>query len=161
MATPSESGSSRVTPSQLDYKVEQFAGPKYKYTRVVPLSGSQTVTMTASSTVEVIWEIPRNVLNFSKSYMSGTINIPAAGGVLSTWMYADTIPFITELELQTRSGIKLVSIPQFGQYIKIIRKLGTCYKEYASNDMATLLFPSGAPSTSVVSVTVAAGGALQ
>ena len=160
MATPGNdesTSSSRVIPSQFDYKTQLYAGAKYKYTRVVPLSGSTNVTMSTNSTVEVTFEIPRNVLNFAKSYITGTIAIPAPGGALATWMYADTIPFITELELQTRSSIKLCSIPQFGQYIKIVRKLGTCLKEYQSNDMQTLLYPSGVNPDVVPAITPANG----
>ena len=62
---PVETGShsGHVVPAQLDYKFKNYAGPKYKFSRVVPLSGSQQVDLPVASTAEVMIEIPTNVID--------------------------------------------------------------------------------------------------
>jgi hypothetical protein len=70
---------SHEIPSQLNYKFKNYSGPKYKFSRVVPLSGSQVVDLPISSTAEVLMEIPTNVFNFAESYLYADIAIAPQG----------------------------------------------------------------------------------
>src|SRR6185437_11967525 len=133
---------SRVVPSQLNYKFKNYAGPKYKFSRIVPLSGSQQVNIPISSTAEVLMEIPTNVLNFAESYLYSNIAIAAQGIGNHIWYHSDGMPLLSEVDLYTRSGIYLCQLPQFQNYMKIIRKLFTSKKEYDSNDATSFLYPS-------------------
>ncbi len=64
---PQEAQRDRSIPIQLNYKYKEYAGPKYKFSRIVPLSGSQVVSLPADSTAEVLMEIPTNVINLAES----------------------------------------------------------------------------------------------
>jgi hypothetical protein len=142
---------SHEIPMQMDYKFKNYAGPKYKFSRVVPLSGSQIVNVPLNSTAEVLMEIPTNVFNFAESYMYANIAIPLQAA--HTWFYLDGMPLISEVDLYTRSGIYLCQLPNFQNYMKIVRKLFTPYEEFASNDISSFLFPSQALESNVPAVT--------
>lgn len=147
-----ESGSSLI-PAQLDYKRLDYAGPKYKFSRIVPLSGSQTVSLPVSSTAEVLMEIPTNVFNFAESYLYANIAIPAQGAGNHIWYHADGMPLISEIDLMTRSGVYLCQIPNFQNYMKIVRKIFTPWKEFESNDASSFLYMSDAPVNQAPAIT--------
>lgn len=96
---------SKEIPSQLDYQVKSYAGPKYKFSRIVPLSGSQTVDIPVSSTAETLMEIPTNVFNLAESYLSADIAYVAQGANNFSWLFMDGMPLISEIDLLTRSGV--------------------------------------------------------
>jgi hypothetical protein len=139
---PSSGGEARETPSQLDFSIKDYAGPKYKFTRLVPLSGFQTVTIPTNTTVEVLIEIPTVVFNGHESFLSGTLSLPIEGAAIMTWLYADTISMIQSLDFYTRSGVYICQIPYVPQYTKVCRKLHTCREEFGNNDISSLLAPS-------------------
>lgn len=135
-----DTGSSLI-PAQLDYKRLDYAGPKYKFSRVVPLSGSQTVTIPVASTAETLMEIPTNVFNFAESYLYANVLYPLTAARYS-WVYTDGMPLISEVDLYTRSGVYLCQLPNFQNYMKIVRKMYTPWKEFESNDQSNFLYMS-------------------
>src|SRR6185437_5360232 len=137
-----ESHDGHLVPCQLDYKMRNYAGPKYKYSRIVPLSGSQQVDLPVTSTAEVLMEIPTNVINLAQSFLYADIAIAPQGATNHIWWHTDGCPIISEVDLYTRSGIYLCQLPNFQNYMKIVRKLHTSRKEYDSNDASSFLYPS-------------------
>lgn len=45
---------------ELDYKQVKFSHPSYQFSRILPLSGSQSVTLTGGGNQEVLFEIPKS-----------------------------------------------------------------------------------------------------
>jgi hypothetical protein len=133
-----------VIPSQLNYKSKDYASPKYKFTRIVPLSGSQTVGIPLVSTFETLFEIPTNVFNFAQSFLFADGQIPPPPAVANQFLglHSDGFPFLQEIDLYTRSGIYLCQLPYANKYCKIIRKMHTTMNEYLSNGEESYLFPS-------------------
>lgn len=154
----SESKEQYVVPEQLNYTRMNYAGPKYKYSRVVPLSGNQTVNIPNGSTAEVLIEIPTNVFNLSESYLYANVAI-AAQPALHTWFHVDGMPLISEVDLYTRSGIYLCQLPNFQNYMKVVRKLHTNLREFKSNDSQSWLYPSGVSANQVPAITPSNGAA--
>ncbi len=87
-----------IAPS-LVYSDGVSSHPQYKLARLVPLSGSQTLTITPSATQEVLFELPTNVMNLSKSFLTfqALIQAPAAG--LFNWVYDNTLSFISQVQI--------------------------------------------------------------
>lgn len=144
---------SHLVPEQLNYKFKNYAGPKYKFSRIVPLSGSQSVDIPVSSTAEVLMEIPTNVLNFEESVLFANIAIAAQGAGNHLWYHSDGMPIISEVDLYTRSGIYLCQLPNFQNYMKIVRKIFTSKKEFDTNDSTTWLYNSNTPSNQAPAIT--------
>src|SRR5271166_4223605 len=103
--------SKHTIPPQLDYGRQDCSFPKYKMSRLVPLSGSQSVTIPNASTAEVLIEIPTNVFNFAESYLYADVTYPAQGAGNWSWIFWGGMPLISEVDLYTRSGIYLAQIP--------------------------------------------------
>jgi hypothetical protein len=148
---------SHLVPEQLNYQRKSFAGCKYKFSRIVPLSGNQQVDILISSTAEVLMEIPTNVFNchISKLYADGAVS--AQTGANHTWMHCDGMPLISEIDLYTRSGVYLCQLPNFQNYMKVVRKLYTSKDEYKSSDRASFLFPSNVMANAVPAITPSNG----
>ncbi len=53
--------------SQLDYKVYDLTHPTYQYSKVLPVSGGNSYTISAAGT-EIILELPVKAMNLSKSF---------------------------------------------------------------------------------------------
>jgi hypothetical protein len=98
-------------------------------------------------------EIPTNVFNFAESYLDANIALPPQGAGQHTWFHLDGMPLISEVDLYTRSGIYLCQLPNFQNYMKIVRKLFTPYEEFSSNDISSFLFPSQRLTTEVPALT--------
>jgi hypothetical protein len=133
---------SHLVPEQLNYSRKNYAGPKYKFSRIVPLSGSQQVDIPLSSTAEVLMEVPTNVFNNAESYLYADGAIPLQGVNEHIWMHCDGMPLISEVDLYTRSGVYLCQLPNFQNYMKIVRKLYTTKDEMKSSDPSSFLYPS-------------------
>src|SRR6185437_15973905 len=95
-----------------------------------------------TSTAEVLMEIPTNVINLAQSFLYADIAIAPQGAANHIWWHTDGCPIISEVDLYTRSGIYLCQLPNFQNYMKIVRKLHTSRKEYDSNDASSFLYPS-------------------
>lgn len=148
---------SHLVPEQTDYQRKSYAGPKYKFSRIVPLSGSQTVNIPIASTAEVLMEVPTNVHNWAESFLFGNVAYPAQAAGERNWMHVDGMPLISEVDLYTRSGIYLCQLPNFQNYMKVIRKLHTHIDEYDSNDQSSFLFPGNSLNTAVPIITPSNG----
>jgi hypothetical protein len=152
-----------LIPEQLNFGRKDFAGCKYKYSRIVPLSGSQTVALQIGSTSETLMEIPTNVFNFNESFLYFDLSLaaqPANGGINQyTWYYTDGMPWISEVDLYTRSGIYLCQLPNFQNYMKVVRTIQTPFTEYIDDDQSSLFYPSNSLRNAVPGLTPSEGPA--
>lgn len=142
-----------VIPEQLNYERLEYAAPKYKYSRLVPLSGGQTFPVPLSTSQEVLFEVPVNVANLSESILSANISISRQGDGRYAWWHTDGMPIITNFEMYTRSGVELCKVPHFNKYMKIVRKIFTPLSEYKTNDPSTWMYPSKVEAGDVPAIT--------
>ncbi len=130
-----------VIPVQLDFAKYEYAAPKYKYTKILPLTGTQTYSLPLASNTEVLFEIPSIVMNLSESYLYAQVAIPQQAVGNFSWIHSDGMPFIESIELTTRSGVILCQIPNFQKYCKVMRKLHTKKSEFESSDRQSWFYP--------------------
>lgn len=116
--------------------------PQYKLSRLVPLSGAQTLTITPSATQEVLFELPTNVMNLSKSFLSfqALVQAPAAG--LFTWIFDNTMPFVSQVQLMTRGGMYLCDINNLQNYLNLTMARETKITDFLSYDQLNHFYPS-------------------
>jgi|688.fasta_scaffold60564_6 hypothetical protein len=123
-----------IIPTQLNYSKNKLIHPFYKLSRVLPLSGSQTTTITSSGGQEVLFEIPSKCFNLARSYLSFDMT-PAAGGALNfNNVFADCLAPVRQIQVYTRGGLYLCDINEVGVYTQIVSKAETKLDDFMTYD---------------------------
>ena len=148
-----------VVAQELDYKKIEASHPSYELSRVLPMSGSQSVTISATSQIETMMELPAKVMNLSKSSLSFLLTPPVGIAGVVNWAAADTMAAISTIELFTRSGVYLAQLNNVQNYVKIVRKAETPFQDFECMDATGRLYKNGSlgytftevPATTIVS----------
>jgi hypothetical protein len=98
--------------------------PLYKQLRLVPNSGTSTVTLNETSQQEITFDIPAVVFNMAQSSLNFVVTITQAGALLPAMHTLGVAP-IERMSLYTRSGLYLVDIPNFANYTHSVMPLHT------------------------------------
>lgn len=128
---------------ELDYKQVKFSHPTYQFSRILPLSGSRSLTLTGGGNQEVLFEIPTKAINFAQSLMTWTTTVPSQSAASNrySWVPMDTFGEINQIELYSRSGQFLARIEDCHNYLRVIRPKETPLQEFLSNEEKEGLAP--------------------
>lgn len=135
-----------IIAEELDYSKLENAAPNYRMFRLLPQSGGQTVVISPTATQEVLFELPTNVFNLAQSVLTLTYSVAANAGFFQS-IFADTMPFITQIELYPRSGQYLGQIFDLPNYLKIVNKAETPLSQLVTMDAMNNFSPSNLPAT--------------
>lgn len=108
--------------SQIDYSKSRVLanGPSYRFSKITQQAGGETVAISATSNVEVVFDLPAgSVFNLSKSMLRYDTTIPA-GSTGYTAALVNTPP-IQSVALRTRGGKYLCNIENLQHYWKMVR----------------------------------------
>lgn len=110
-----------MTVEELEYEEIPVTIPTYEYSRIYPQS-SATLNITADGQ-ESVFEIPPKCFNFSKASLNFTMTAAAlaAGGHFNN-IHCDGVPFISQIQLYTRSGLFLCNITSLNKYLNTISR---------------------------------------
>lgn len=103
---------------ELKYEEIIVTVPTYEYSRIYPQS-SATLNITADGQ-ESVFEIPPKCFNFSKASLNFTMT-PIAGTHFNN-IHCDGVPFISQIQLYTRSGLFLCNITSLNKYLNTISR---------------------------------------
>jgi hypothetical protein len=145
-----------IVSEELDYSKWENAFPNYRMFRLLPQAGGQTVTISPTATQELLFEIPTNVFNLAQSILSFNFSVAANAGYYQS-IFADTMPFISQIELYPRSGQYLAQIFDLPNYLKIVNKSETPLAQLVTFDAMNNLSASNLPATMNYRPTVNAG----
>lgn len=112
-----------VVSQSIQYKEKEVLQPKYQLSQITQQTGGTTKSLTTSSNPESVFEIPAKVINFSRSILSFKVapaNEPTGTPDYARFLYADNIPFISNISLYTRTGVFLCDIPNIEKYTNLI-----------------------------------------
>ena len=140
MSIPSEPIGTKIS-QEIDYKAISHSHPSYRLSKLLPLSGTQTVTVSsAGSTQETLIEIPTKCFNLGESilYWRRTIAAQAAGTFSRS--FEDTYGEIQQMQLYTRNGQYLMDLNNFQNYLQLSRKLQTPFESFQSYDQVDGLY---------------------
>jgi len=126
-----------VAAPEVQYAHKKSMHDQYLYSLIFPSSGSQSVTLTANSSPDVVFEVPSKVLNFSKSYLSFKLEIPAVATRVQA-MSCIGVPQIQRISLATRSGLYLCDLPHFQEYTASVLPLVTKQSDMEAHGSAKL-----------------------
>jgi len=130
--------------NKINYSIDQTLVPNYYYTSEPPVKGSDT-SIQANGTVNIEFNIPKDVINLAQSYISmdfsiGTVNFAATTSSLA--MVKDAFPCINSISLVERGGQPLVQINDVGNYMKTILPRNIDEKSYLLRDESQYFYPS-------------------
>jgi hypothetical protein len=133
----------QVYANELNYKMQPFLYPQYQNSRILPLSGGQTVTLTATSgNQEALFEIPTKCHNLSQSILKWNTTIAAQGNAPNySWVQANTYGEVNAIELYSRSGQYLARIDDLNVILNLIRPKETAFSEFLTNTEEDALYP--------------------
>jgi len=128
-----------ATSDSLNYRGVALLHPKYKYTRVLPTSGSST-TLDGSNS-EITFDISSRVINLSRSVLTFTMTIPAPGVDRFNWVY-ETMSAISRIRFSTEGGQDLVSLNYLSEYLYTVLPREMKMSNFLTNDATDRLYPS-------------------
>src|SRR5271166_3965645 len=111
-----------IVASSLDYKVYDLTHPTYQYSKVLPVSGGNSYTISAAGQ-EILLELPVKAMNLSKSFLYFQIaffDTGAGANNLQYWIHADALGLIRQMQLYTRSNQFVADIYEVQNYTSII-----------------------------------------
>jgi len=104
---------------EIDFSSKEVEHGTYQMMKIVPQSGSQTVTLQTTSTVTSVFELPTKVQNLGRSKLMFDLNMPALA-LNYCKLHGVGYPMIDRLSLATRTGTYLCDIANFNYYTRII-----------------------------------------
>ena len=120
----------------LDYQKVAKSHPYYRYNKILPLSGSQTQTLSSSGGTEVVFEIPVCAFNLAQSYLQFNLNVGTIGTAgNSPWIYSDVLGAIRQIQLYTRNAIYLADIYNANNMTKVMCKPNISLKDFLTYDV--------------------------
>lgn len=135
---PKEVGNKIVAP-ELVYATSNVIHSNYSFNRLVPQSGSQDVTITATATSETLIEIPTVAHNLAQSYLSFDLDISKSNTPGDyNWYYTDVIP-IQQMQLYTRNGQYLADVNYWMNYMKVVPKRELSIDKFLALDQIEVL----------------------
>jgi hypothetical protein len=100
-----------------------------------------TVTVSPTTTTELRWLLPSNVMNLSESTFDFDFTVPAQGaGNHSTFVQGCSM--IDSIALQTTNGVKIVELSEVNRVCSVLVAPNTSHDELLTKDKTSLLYPS-------------------
>jgi hypothetical protein len=106
-----------------DLSKKVFSGSSYRTNKLVPLSGSQTQSLSLTGTTNIQFEIPTQCVNLSKSRLAFDVLFSASSGRI--WCYADPLSLFSRVQLLTRSGTSLADITDCNKFSSLLQPVST------------------------------------
>jgi hypothetical protein len=123
----------------INYDTKQSENSSYGWTKIVPLSGNQTV----SAGNEVQFELPVQAWNLAKSYFSATLTVPAQGAGNFSWVHRG-LAYWSSAQLFTRSGTYLLNLQEkCTDYSRVVISADSTTDELEHGDESGPLYVEG------------------
>lgn len=106
---------------ELDYSQKVVSGSNYKFTKILPQQGGGDITVQANNSVEIMFDVPVQCFNLSKSTIDFDLTFAAVANQMTAIHMG--IPPIRRLSLYTRGGVYLCDLQNFQQYWKMTKNL--------------------------------------
>ncbi len=124
----------REIADEFDLEDLQYEYPRYEYTKLKPISGTDFINITSGGD-ESKFEIAARAVNLSKSYLSFDLNMVQPGGGNFNFLKLGSLPF-RQVQLFTRSGVLLCDLLQADTMSAAIWPYITQFDEFKNNDQA-------------------------
>ena len=131
-----------ITATEIDFRPKVIEHGTYKLSKLVPIVGGQSVTLSQTSTTEASFEIPSKVLNFSKSVLEFNLNVgDASAETKLNTVHALGVSPIDRISLYTRNGVFLTDINYFNNFSRTTFPATQSFDEMMCNPIGFLHAP--------------------
>lgn len=139
---------SSVLDTSINYSQYVYDRPQYKFQQVMPNQFGSPINVN-SSLNQVTFNLPVNVMNLSRSYIMGTLSLPATAA-RHNWIFRD-IPFreFQHIQLYASNQNYLVDLDNVQNYMKIMAKKEVSLSDYKSMDPLYGIAPSNTVNNAV------------
>lgn len=123
---------------QLDYSKIPYLHPQYRYSKILPNTGLQSLSVTTAGGQSLIFEIPVKPINLSRSILSFTATYGLPGAGKFTWAKQDALALIQEINFSDRMGKHLAQITNVAQYSALVNDYETSFADFKTMDSEIL-----------------------
>lgn len=126
-----------IVDKALDYSEAKATHGNNRFSRITPISGlvNGAVVLDPAVVSDVVFEVPATVLNFARSYLSFVVNFPAQGGGVASFINLNGCSPISRISVSTRTGVNIVDINNFQNFMLTTRMATTPLEEYIQSDV--------------------------
>jgi hypothetical protein len=140
---------------QIDYQKLPFSYSNYTLSKITPIEGSQSRTISASGGDVLTFDLPPNsAYNLARSYLSFAITPAAGPNPGYNWIPVDTLTSLREIVIQTKGGLQLAYITNLDVYLKAVLKYDTKLSDLLLGDEVANSFNGLSRNDSLVAAAV-------
>jgi len=136
-------GGEIVTSPSLDYKQKALRHGSLQYQQVFSNQYGSPINLNTSQT-PVVFNLPTEVFNLSKSILQYKVNLPTAGANQYIWTPQDALCEIAHIEFYGSNNQFIVNLDQLQNYSKVVIKRETPISVFLASDPMNRLYPSNA-----------------
>lgn len=114
--------------------------PAYRYSKILPSSGSTTAVIAPTAGQETLFELPNHVMNLSKSVLAFDVSVAASGAGNFNWIPEDCLAEISQLQLYTRSGQYLADLNFVSNYTCVSHQKDMDISDFDTNDIINRMY---------------------
>lgn len=118
---------------ELDYAPALATNPSYRYSKLVPQSGTQSVSLSTNQTTETLIEVPTKCVNLSRSVLQYQVYVPELASN-TTSVHTSGLPSIDRLSCYTRSGVYICDINNVDKFYRVVAPRTTKFAKMNSAD---------------------------
>jgi len=106
----------------IDFHRESKTPSIYKYSMVNPQSGGNTLSLAGLNQPQVVFELPSQAFNLSRTYLNFDYIVPAQGAGRCAWLWQDVLSLVENMRLRTSSNIELMRLENVRMFTKLLKK---------------------------------------
>jgi hypothetical protein len=130
-----EAALEQATDSRVDYKKYALLYSKLQHSKLLPIVGTQTVTLTNSAGLESQFQLPISAFNLAQSYLNFDITPQAVAGT-TNFVEADCPCPIRQIQLYTVGGTMIADLNEVANACQVMWKPETLISEFKDYDSA-------------------------
>jgi hypothetical protein len=120
--------------STFDYDPYKVADAQYDWVKILPQTGGASFTVVPTTGQEVVFDIPAQALNLSRSYLRWRQTPAASAATVSNVVFEKTPGIISVMRLESASGTELMSLQQAQTYIEMVAPTHMTEDDYKAKD---------------------------
>lgn len=124
-----------IVGAEIDYTRKIVEHGSYEWTKILPITGGQTVALSSTSTAETMFEIPTKMVNLARSHLAFDLCFQAPAAGIANFIHADGLPMIDRLSLYTRGGVYLCDINNYNYFSKMTTKYTMSMEDFLQRDI--------------------------
>jgi len=126
-----------VLAESINYHSAHVLHSTYQYTKVLPVEGLGSYTVTNGAGPVMTFVIAPKVVNLAESSLIYTISLPTQGAAAASWMNINGMKHFSQVTVQAANSDYLMLIPDIDAYLDITARRSHAFNNVQTWDQAT------------------------